>query len=58
MINVEELVELARKGHKAEIKGTGLHVPMNCSKCLNIAAAEMRISEAEQQESYVVLYIP
>lgn len=62
MIDVEELIDLARKGHSAEVsvgnlKGN-LHKPMECAKCLNIAAAEMKVSEAEQSESYVVLYIP
>jgi hypothetical protein len=62
-IDVEELIELAAAGHHEEVVTYNRlhrtpHVPMECSKCLNIAAARMKVAQAEQSESHVVLYIP
>jgi hypothetical protein len=63
MIDIEQLVDLASKAHTAEVIEynrihINRHVPTDCPKCLNIAAARMRIEEAEEVGSNVVLYIP
>jgi len=61
--NIEEIIDLAEKGHNAEIlEYNRIHIkphdPTTCEKCLSVAAARAKIDEAASQGSYLVLYIP
>ena len=58
MIDLDRVADLAEKAHKAEIVVGSRHRPLECDVCQTVAVIRMKLEEAEQAGSNIVLYIP
>lgn len=60
MNDVQILLDLAKEGHRAEIKAKrpARHDWRNCYKCKTLLDTEKMVNDAWEQDEMIVLYLP